>query len=632
MDVKNFIASNPKSVSGIKPIDKVEISEILSERTANAKVSSLGGNKRRAKIYSGPIHYKDIDGEFKSIDTSVKKKKGTHKYQYETNAGNYRAHFDKDKPWNYRFEADDRWIEFEALFDESENLTIEVETTKLGIKENITLLNNEAPTVLNWKFTSNNISLCQPTAEDANYNRVNIESSIVGNILTYTINTDGKKFPIIVDPTTIKASTDGLIYGGGVTDYPTARDAVTGVGVAADFLSAGQRLTAGPTNNVFRTFMSFVGIPEMTSCDSCSLIMYGTLNKSTTDFHIYIYTSDYTAIQVSDYNTFDGWRAGHKHNGTVLNNSWNTSKFSLGDWNTLVFNASGKAAVLAQSEGTLKICVISREDQLYSFPADDEYVRFASHLGATDPYISFTYTVSQDITVGAEATLEAEIDVDIALQVPIETTVEAEIEGDKALTTPIEAMVEAEVEVGTTMAITIPIEATVEAELSTSSRITTPIEATVEPEVEVNTSLTTPIEATVEAEIDIDLALQVNVEATVEAELEATKAIQTPIEATVEAEISSGNRTGKWMVIDAEMDFSGATSGQNPNWLLIPDYLNWMGEWNALTSYDDRDVVLYVTDDGEYHGFVSKSNHNVGNIPTTSYQHWTRLIQGVWNK
>ena len=84
--------------------------------------------------------------------------------------------------------------------------------------------------------------------------------------------------------------------------------------------------------------------------------------------------------------------------------------------------------------------------------------------------------------------------------------------------------------------------------------------------------------------------------------------------------------------ISGELDFSGVLQAQNPDWLYIPDYLNWQGNWIITTSYNDRDVVLYKTSSGEYHAYVSKMDHNTGNIPTTSYQWWTRLIQGVWSR
>lgn len=76
---------------------------------------------------------------------------------------------------------------------------------------------------------------------------------------------------------------------------------------------------------------------------------------------------------------------------------------------------------------------------------------------------------------------------------------------------------------------------------------------------------------------------------------------------------------------------NGTLEGRNPNWLLIPDYLNWRQTWNATISYNVDDVVLYQ-EDNLIHAFVSKTDHNVGNIPTTAYPHWTRLVQEKFNR
>ena len=80
-----------------------------------------------------------------------------------------------------------------------------------------------------------------------------------------------------------------------------------------------------------------------------------------------------------------------------------------------------------------------------------------------------------------------------------------------------------------------------------------------------------------------------------------------------------------------ELDLSGALVASNPAWLLIDDILTWMGEWSSTYSYDIDDVVLYKSTDGnEWHVFVSKIGHNVGNTPTSSATAWRRLYQEQW--
>ncbi len=81
-------------------------------------------------------------------------------------------------------------------------------------------------------------------------------------------------------------------------------------------------------------------------------------------------------------------------------------------------------------------------------------------------------------------------------------------------------------------------------------------------------------------------------------------------------------------LITGQMDFAGRLSAQNPEWLLLDKSLNWIGEWDEVYSYNINDTVLYKISDGnEWHIFVSKTNHNVGNVPTTSAAYWRRYYQ-----
>ena len=86
-----------------------------------------------------------------------------------------------------------------------------------------------------------------------------------------------------------------------------------------------------------------------------------------------------------------------------------------------------------------------------------------------------------------------------------------------------------------------------------------------------------------------------------------------------------------YMSVSSDLDLRGAFSASSPNWLLIPDGLNWQGDWSAGTTYDERDVVLYTVGT-EPHAFVSKVSHNIGNIPPDKYAYWTRLVQPKWRE
>ena len=80
------------------------------------------------------------------------------------------------------------------------------------------------------------------------------------------------------------------------------------------------------------------------------------------------------------------------------------------------------------------------------------------------------------------------------------------------------------------------------------------------------------------------------------------------------------------VALAGEVDFAGAYRMENPAWLVLDDTLTWMGEWSAARSYNIDDVVLHKAND-EWHVFVSKIGHNVGNTPTTSPVAWHRLYQ-----
>ena len=84
--------------------------------------------------------------------------------------------------------------------------------------------------------------------------------------------------------------------------------------------------------------------------------------------------------------------------------------------------------------------------------------------------------------------------------------------------------------------------------------------------------------------------------------------------------------------LGGELNLSGALDVANPAWLLIDEVLTWQGEWLITHSYDTDDVVLYkAADDPEWHVFVSKIGHNVGNNPDSSAAAWRRLYQEEWS-
>ena len=193
-----------------KPPEIVSPNEIVSERTVDTKIFNAGNGQKIAVIASSgrQVHYWDeADSAYKNIDTAIYPRslamRLLSKWEMTAEPGLYKPYFDKDKPWNYRAESPDgkRWIEFEALFEESGDLKIKVETKWNGVKETVTLKSEKAPTVLKWIVRKSGIESQPPTAYDKNGKSVPVVEITSGDTLIYTVDTGGAEYPIMVDPT-----------------------------------------------------------------------------------------------------------------------------------------------------------------------------------------------------------------------------------------------------------------------------------------------------------------------------------------------------------------------------------------------------------------------------------------------
>ncbi len=373
--------------------------EITKERTVNAKMYDAGGGQRQAKIYAAPIHYTDSKGVMQDIDLTPCTKSVSDslraKYAREITKAPYRLHYSPDKAWDYRMEAGDSFVEFKALFEPSDDLSVDVQRTNMGVKETITLHNGHAPTKLQWEFarSGSGIHLPEPTAVDAEGKPVSVKVSEKARVLTYEIDTAGAVFPIEIDPTSeITAANDGYAYSNNST-YTTARNAGTGTGNTDTLIIIGQQY-ATYTYSVRRGFLSF-SIPGAASVSACSLFLYGDYDGSTVDFDVYIHTSTYTnPLAKEDFDLFDGHEASGQYSGTILNDTWNSADFLSADWNEFTFNNDGLTAVLGSQGNTFKVAMLSKEDYDSSQPGSDtEWVRFnSSYTEDKEPYLSITYT------------------------------------------------------------------------------------------------------------------------------------------------------------------------------------------------------------------------------------------------
>jgi hypothetical protein len=84
------------------------------------------------------------------------------------------------------------------------------------------------------------------------------------------------------------------------------------------------------------------------------------------------------------------------------------------------------------------------------------------------------------------------------------------------------------------------------------------------------------------------------------------------------------------VTVGGSLSFYGKLQGQNPDWLLIPDYLNWMGVWSAATTYGVGDAVLYVEGDRHF-AYASRLPDNVNHTPGENTW-WYRIQQEAWRK
>ena len=81
--------------------------------------------------------------------------------------------------------------------------------------------------------------------------------------------------------------------------------------------------------------------------------------------------------------------------------------------------------------------------------------------------------------------------------------------------------------------------------------------------------------------------------------------------------------------LGGDLSFMGELRGQNPNWLLIPDYYTWQGAWTA-TTYALGDAVLHVEGD-RYFAYAAKAACTAADVPGTSPK-WYRIQQDAWRK
>jgi hypothetical protein len=410
MDVKKRIAEITElklaaPTKENKPVDVLDANEIVSARTATAKVYGLGGGLRRAIVRGVPVHFQDpATGLYLPIDMAVKRKPllaDTSHGTYETVSGLYKAHFPEARPWNYRLEMGDSWVQYEAQFEESEHLDIDVETTRTGIKETITLYDDQAPTRLVWNVSKSGlgITIMPPTAVDARGKDVPVTVTEGKGTLTYDVDVTGVTWPVVIDPTsTVYATNDKAIMSQSFSNYMTARDATSGIS-PKDGIIIGQDYTDGSGWVQSRSFLSFAISSNIEVVDEITLGMYLSGDYSTTDFYIRLVSSTYSNPAVAgDFDLVDGWASSAPYTGTILNTPWHTATIAAG-YNTTVFNYSGRSLVTSLINSTLKIAALSSRDYSNTAPTKNvaervEFYNSSYSVTSRDPYLSIVYSAA----------------------------------------------------------------------------------------------------------------------------------------------------------------------------------------------------------------------------------------------
>lgn len=175
--------------------------------------------------------------------------------------------------------------------------------------------------------------------------------------------------------------------------YLTARNAETGTGTGTSNISIGQFIVGGASIGVYRTFLCIpLKALSKRTVYACTLYVNGNLDQSVTDFDIDVVSAAQykSTLGTNDFSHFTGWAASGVYSITALSETWNTSDYSA-DWNAIVFNEDGIAAVQSALNDTLWIALLSDEDVNASENTGNEYVSFDSPSDTNKPYLSIEY-------------------------------------------------------------------------------------------------------------------------------------------------------------------------------------------------------------------------------------------------
>ena len=306
-----------------------------------------------------------------------------------------------------KIQAKSRYVRF--VSDEATGkLTVDKQVSETGVKEFYTVPDNKT-SKLSWTVDTDAETVTwdnagkrlifygfdglymfespPPVAWDADKKPVGVTAEYDKGVLTYTILPGEYKYPVTVDPsTTVNAGSGSGRICSAHASYTTARDATSGVEALTNGFIIGQDNTSYYT--VYRSFLNF-SIPNMSTCSACTLYLYYSTDQSTIDFNINVYgaTAYGTTLTTADFSLFNGWKSSGAYDGTVLNNTWSSSAYTV--WNPIIFNAAGRDSVLKAQGSSLSLALLSSRDAASTQADSKEYCGFQIGIA---PYLSFTYT------------------------------------------------------------------------------------------------------------------------------------------------------------------------------------------------------------------------------------------------
>lgn len=421
----------------VKPIDTAAPMEIVAERTETAKVFDAGldtlitiGAKGKAKavvrqkrvavVSSTPVHWKDVDGNYKAIDTTVQARAlitaVLSKYEYETAfTGETSALFDKDSDADYAVTRGGRSIEYTLLSDTT-GVDVTTETTTRGVKQTYTLRDAKAATELRWLIDTDAEMtregdgfvfrddegkflwrIAPPKAWDAGGKTLPVTVTAQGDTLTWAVDVAGAEYPVTVDPTTVIDDTDattGLVDGYYNANYLTARgysvgaewnENVVNIGIIAQYYSGAWRFLYRRAMFTFDTS----GLPDNADVLSASVRMDATeyLSENGVAEAYLIQPTFSGAPDTTWFNDFTGWASGSGAYSSIVALS-DSQTIATTDSLNFNLNAAGLAAV--NVTGDSKFFGILDKDLWAKNPGNYNFI-----ISLDDnPYMLITYAVS----------------------------------------------------------------------------------------------------------------------------------------------------------------------------------------------------------------------------------------------